>query len=410
MSNYSQINDYSAKDALATGNPEKLILGSDIDDELAAISVAVATKYDSADLASQAQAEAETVNTVLMTPLRVANWADYNAGIVGDLQALADPNADRIFGWDDSAGAAIGFAPDGTTITTSGTTLSTGSNVPLLNAENTFASNQVLALANPVLILRDTSGNATDMTAFVSLQDSGSVERGYVGFGAGTTVLNITNGIGAVSLVGTSVSINGVAATDFARLSQANAFTTNQTLNASAASSLYTTWSVAGTARFYIGDGASIGGTAGNLFVRSNNGLDMGGGGNVDFSISSAGNFDFKDGTVTTSNASASEVGKTGAPSRTISASTNTAASDQGGTVRMTGGSGQTFTLDSDVPADCFVLLDNASGNSWTIAASGTLTWAATGGTGSRTLANGGLAVALSLGSGNYKISGGGLS
>src|SRR3990167_5406379 len=109
MSDFSQVNDYSAKDALASGNPEKLILGSDIDDELAAISTAIASKFDSADLASQANAEAETSNVVLMTPLRVANWADYNAGMVGDIQAMADPAADTLLGWDDSAGAAIGF-------------------------------------------------------------------------------------------------------------------------------------------------------------------------------------------------------------------------------------------------------------------------------------------------------------
>jgi hypothetical protein len=53
------------------------------------------------------------VNTVLMTPLKVANWADYNAGIVGDLQALTDPGADRLLGWDESANAAIGFTVSG---------------------------------------------------------------------------------------------------------------------------------------------------------------------------------------------------------------------------------------------------------------------------------------------------------
>lgn len=109
MSDYTPITDFSAKDALTTGDPEKIILGADIDGEFTAIQTAIATKYDSDDLASQAQAQAETSNTVLMTPLRVANWADANAGIVGDLQAKADPNADQLLGWDDSAGAAIGF-------------------------------------------------------------------------------------------------------------------------------------------------------------------------------------------------------------------------------------------------------------------------------------------------------------
>ena len=46
MSDYTQIVDYSAKDALAKGNPSKKILGSEIDAELAAIATAIATKLD----------------------------------------------------------------------------------------------------------------------------------------------------------------------------------------------------------------------------------------------------------------------------------------------------------------------------------------------------------------------------
>jgi hypothetical protein len=109
MSDYTKTTNFTAKDALTTGNPLKVIKGSYFDTEFDNIATAVATKYDSGELASQAQAEAETVNTVLMTPLRVANWADANGGMVGDIQALADPNADKLLGWDDSGGAAIGF-------------------------------------------------------------------------------------------------------------------------------------------------------------------------------------------------------------------------------------------------------------------------------------------------------------
>jgi len=109
---------------------------------------------------------------------------------------------------------------------------------------------------------------------------------------------------------------------------------------------------------------------------------------------------------------SASEVGRAGKPSRDISASTNTAASDMGGTVRFTGGSGQTFTLDSDPPEDAVVILHNVSGNSWTIAASGTLTVLSdsTINTGSRTLLNAGLMYCVHEGSGNWTCIGGGIS
>lgn len=116
MSDYSKITNFTAKDALLTGNPNKLIKGSEHDAEFNAISVAIASKYDGTDIASQATAETGTNNTELMTPLRTeqwsAVWAAENAGIVGDLQALADPNADRILFWDDSAGAAAGLTAD----------------------------------------------------------------------------------------------------------------------------------------------------------------------------------------------------------------------------------------------------------------------------------------------------------
>lgn len=115
MSDYTPVNDYSAKDALSTGDPNKKIKGSDVDADLAAIQTAVATKYDSSDIATQGQAETGTDNATLITPLRaeqhVAVWAAENAGIVGDIQALADPNADRLIIWDDSAGAAVFATP-----------------------------------------------------------------------------------------------------------------------------------------------------------------------------------------------------------------------------------------------------------------------------------------------------------
>lgn len=46
MSNYTPITDFSAKDALITGNPLKKIKGADFDPEFDAIQTAVATKVD----------------------------------------------------------------------------------------------------------------------------------------------------------------------------------------------------------------------------------------------------------------------------------------------------------------------------------------------------------------------------
>ena len=46
MTNYSKLTDFAAKDALSTGNPSKIVKGSEIDDELVAISGAIASKAD----------------------------------------------------------------------------------------------------------------------------------------------------------------------------------------------------------------------------------------------------------------------------------------------------------------------------------------------------------------------------
>lgn len=107
MTDYSKNVDYAAKDALADGDPSKLILGTEIGGEFDEIVTAIASKYDSSDIASIAEAQALASNTVLITPSRlgsVLNGSGSTAGALGDIAALTDPNADRILFWDDSAG------------------------------------------------------------------------------------------------------------------------------------------------------------------------------------------------------------------------------------------------------------------------------------------------------------------
>jgi hypothetical protein len=48
MSNYSKNTNFASKDSLATGNPLKIIKGTEIDDEFNAIETSVATKADTA--------------------------------------------------------------------------------------------------------------------------------------------------------------------------------------------------------------------------------------------------------------------------------------------------------------------------------------------------------------------------
>lgn len=127
MSDYTEINNYTAKGALPSGDPDRLILGADIDAELAAIQTAVTTKYDSNDVASQATAEAGVNNAELMTPLRTEQhqntWADENGGLVGSLHEVVDPNVDALIGWDDSAGGGAALSVTGNGVEATGTTL-----------------------------------------------------------------------------------------------------------------------------------------------------------------------------------------------------------------------------------------------------------------------------------------------
>ena len=48
MSDYTKIVDYAAKDALATGDTNKLVRGTEIDAEFVAIATAVSSKADAA--------------------------------------------------------------------------------------------------------------------------------------------------------------------------------------------------------------------------------------------------------------------------------------------------------------------------------------------------------------------------
>ena len=102
---YTQVNDYSVKDGLSSGDPEKIILGADVDDELSGIATALNSKLDAGSVSSQAEAEGGTDTESVMTPQGVQYWGDANGGHVGELRLLSDPAADAILYYDFSAGA-----------------------------------------------------------------------------------------------------------------------------------------------------------------------------------------------------------------------------------------------------------------------------------------------------------------
>lgn len=90
MSDYSKITNFSAKDALITGDPNKLVKGVEHDAEYNAIATAIATKFDSADIATDEEAEAGASNAKLITP----------ANLAAVLAAFEEGSATQVFGKD----------------------------------------------------------------------------------------------------------------------------------------------------------------------------------------------------------------------------------------------------------------------------------------------------------------------
>ncbi len=82
MSNYAKIVDYAAKDALLTGNPSKIVKGSEIGADFDAVAVAVATKANSASPVftgiSSFAVGAVGAPSIYMTGYATTGW--YNIG------------------------------------------------------------------------------------------------------------------------------------------------------------------------------------------------------------------------------------------------------------------------------------------------------------------------------------------
>jgi hypothetical protein len=67
MTDYVKATDFAAKDALASGNPAKVVKGTEIDDEFEAIETAIGTKADLVDAALTGTPTAPTAATTLNT-------------------------------------------------------------------------------------------------------------------------------------------------------------------------------------------------------------------------------------------------------------------------------------------------------------------------------------------------------
>lgn len=269
------------------------------------------------------------------------------------------------------------------------------SNVPLKNAANAFAGGQSITAGDFSVGLRVAGAtgvvrllgytNATNGVLFDALNIA---ESAYIPFTLqGSKIRLVTDGANNAD-----ISLNGVSAADFARKSQANTFTNaTQTLSTTDGDPQWAVTDGTVTAQFQIdstNDWLQIGTTVAHVvrvFTNSEHRLEIG----------ATGNFNFFAGTVTTANTSASEVGYKGAPVNGKTADHTIVAADSGQVLRLTS-SADDITVQSSgaPPAGAVVgILNKTGGSIDIIQGSGmTLTLAGTASTGSRTLANEGMA------------------
>ncbi len=154
-------------------------------------------------------------------------------------------------------------------------------------------------------------------------------------------------------------------------------------------------------------------GTANALVLRSESvGIELGIGSAIYLRLDGSGNFNFFGGTVTTSNASASEVGFKGLPANTQNAGYTCVLTDAGKHILLNTAGTFTIPANSSVAYPVGTVLTFANGTTaCTIAiTSDTMTLAGTSSTGSRTLAVAGIATALKITATAWLISGPGVS
>lgn len=220
------------------------------------------------------------------------------------------------------------------------------------------------------------------------------------GVTASTAELNILDGVTL-----TAAQIN-----DAARKSVNNDFTGVQTYTTAGDANHLTI--TAGSCSSFYGSGTGIA----RLGTSSNHHFDFYTNNTVRLHIESDGSFDFKAGTVTTTNASASEVGFKGTPQNAQNGDYTLVLTDAGKTIyKASGGAGETITIPANgtvaFPVGTVIRIVNNGGGTLTIAiTSDTLTLAGAGTTGSRTLADDSVAVIEKVSSTEWFISGVGLS
>lgn len=212
MSDYTKTTDFAAKDALASGNANKVIKGTEFDDEFNALETAIASKYDSTDrntangiagldasalveptylpaatttaagvleVATELEAEAASATDKILTP----STLNLNTGVLADLLNLAAPGGDRLYFYDSSGTPATKYLTIDATLDITGTTLSVGTLVDANVPESAVTQHQAA--------LSITESQISDLGAYIS---------------SGDTVASLTITSGTVTTLGSTTA------------------------------------------------------------------------------------------------------------------------------------------------------------------------------------------------------------
>lgn len=221
MTDYTKTTDFASKDALSTGNPAKIVKGTEIDDELVAISGAIASKADKASPTFTGTPAAPTASSgTSTTQIATTAFAMGAASLVVPAGAMLQwPTATAPTGFLVCTGAAVSRTIYAALFAVIGTTFGAGDGTTTFNLPD--FDNRFAVGAGDLYAVGATGGSkdavtvshthtATDSGHTHSEEGYGSVSDGADSFTAGGSAgVSKTTGTGTANITVASAGESG---------------------------------------------------------------------------------------------------------------------------------------------------------------------------------------------------------